>query len=137
MANEPVRPRIMAFLARQEGFVHVGGIARGAQVSAPSVRKVLRELEHDGRLETCPAWEMPGPATGSGYRLRSGGPAPGQDAERRYITVSGERIDFTTCDAGAGRLLVNAPGVLPFTAGSLDDVRDIIRSLFSKSATSD
>jgi len=137
MANEPVRPRIVAFLERQDGFVHVGGIARGAQVSAPSVRKVLLELERAGRLETCPAWKMPGQATGSGYRLRPAGPAPGRAPERHCITVSGARIDFTTCEEDEGRLLVNAPGVLPFTTGSLDDARDVIRSLFSKSATRD
>jgi hypothetical protein len=89
MANERVHPRIMAFLARQDGFVHVGGIARGAQVSAPSVRMVLRELEQAGRLEVRPGGDMPGP-TGAGYRLRPGDPdreAPGspardQDPER-------------------------------------------------------
>ena len=61
MANEPVRPRVMAFLSRQDGFVHVGGIARGAEVSANSVRMVLRELEQAGRLEIRPAGDMPGP----------------------------------------------------------------------------
>jgi 5'-deoxynucleotidase YfbR-like HD superfamily hydrolase len=74
--SESVRPRIMDFLARQDGFVHVGGIARGAQVSAPSVRMVLRELEQAGRLEVRPAGDMPGP-TGPGYRLcktTAGGP---------------------------------------------------------------
>jgi hypothetical protein len=73
MANEPVRPRITAFLARQDGFVHVGGIARGAQVSANSVRTVLRELNQAGRLEVRPTGDMPGP-TGAGYRLRPGDP---------------------------------------------------------------
>lgn len=134
MANEPVRPRIMDFLARQEGFVHVGGIARGAQVSAPSVRKVLRELEQDSRIEVRPAWAMPGPATGAGYRLNLSDPERGQG---HHLTVSGERIDFTTRETGSGRLLVNAPGVLPFTAGGLDDARDVIRSLFSRPATRD
>jgi hypothetical protein len=87
MANEPVRPRITDFLARQDGFVHVGGIARGAQVSAPSVRMVLRELESAGRLEVQAAGDMPG-LTGAGYRLRlgdparaaPGGPGPARDA---------------------------------------------------------
>ena len=74
MANEPVRPRVMAFLSRQDGFVHVGGIARGAEVSANSVRTVLRELEQAGRLEIRPAGDMPGP-TGAGYRLYPGDPA--------------------------------------------------------------
>ena len=88
MTNEPVRPRIMAFLARQEGFVHVGGIARGAQVSAPSVRMVLRELETAGRLEVRPGGDMPGP-TGAGYRLRPddretpGSRAGGQGGKQR------------------------------------------------------
>src|SRR5712691_1438837 len=74
MTNEPVRPRIMDFLARQDGFVHVGGIARGAEVSANSVRMVLRELEQAGRLEVRTAGDMPGP-TGPGYRLRPDDPA--------------------------------------------------------------
>jgi hypothetical protein len=67
MADEPVRPRIMDFLAHQGGFVHVGGIARGAQVPAPSsVRMVLRGLEAAGRLEIRPPGTCPdrlGPAT--------------------------------------------------------------------------
>ncbi len=74
MTNEPVRPRVMAFLTSQDGFVHVGGIARGAQVSANSARTVLRELEQAGRLEVRPTGDMPGP-TGAGYRLRPADPA--------------------------------------------------------------
>lgn len=74
MASQTVRPRIIAFLARQDGFVHVGGIAQGAQVSANSVRKVLRELEQDDRIETCPASQVPGAFTGHGYRLRPDDP---------------------------------------------------------------
>jgi hypothetical protein len=66
----------MAFLARQVGFAHVGGIARGAQVSANSVRMVLRELELAGRLEEQPRGDMPG-FTGPGYRLRPDNPGTG------------------------------------------------------------
>lgn len=80
MANQPVRPRILAFLARQDGFVHVGGIAKGTQVSTTSVRKVLRELEQENRIETCPPSQMPGAFTGHGYRLRPGYAARGTPA---------------------------------------------------------
>ena len=55
MANEPVRPRIMDFLEHNDAFAHVGGIARGAQVSRASVQTVLRELDAAGQLETGPA----------------------------------------------------------------------------------
>jgi Mn-dependent DtxR family transcriptional regulator len=68
MANESVRPRIMDFLETRSHFVHIGGIARGAQVSPGSVRKVLAELIREGRLET--TRDMPGATTTFGYRLR-------------------------------------------------------------------
>jgi hypothetical protein len=71
MANESVRPRIMDFLEARSHFVHVGGIAKGAQVSTPSVRKVLAELEAEGRLEN--TRDIPGASTTFGYRLRRGG----------------------------------------------------------------
>jgi hypothetical protein len=73
MANEPVRPRIMDFLEHNDGFAHVGGIARGAQVSRNSVRTVLDELEAAGQLETGPAAsdDPDGRRHGNvGYRLR-------------------------------------------------------------------
>lgn len=76
MAREPVRPRIIAFLESQDKLVHVGGIARGAQVSANSVRAVLRELEAAGRLETGPASRDDPDARrhgNTGYRLRRAG----------------------------------------------------------------
>ena len=69
MANSTVRPRIVTFLEQQDGFVHVGGIARGAQVSAPSVRKVLAELKAAGRLEVSTI-----PATAAGDQRRTGWP---------------------------------------------------------------
>jgi hypothetical protein len=92
MANEPVRPRVMAFLSRQDGFVHVGGIARGAEVSANSVRTVLRELEQAGRLETRPTGDMPGP-TGAGYRLHPGDPA--RETPRGAATAAGTWTIYT------------------------------------------
>lgn len=73
MANEPVRPRIMDFLEHHDGFAHVGGIARGAQVSRNSVRTVLHELEVAGQLETGHATpdDPDGRRRGNvGYRLR-------------------------------------------------------------------
>ena len=88
-----VRPRITAFLACQESFVHVGGIARGAQVSAPSVRMVLRELESAG-LEIRPAENMPGPA-GPGYRLRLDDPARGSKGANQRVPPAGKiRVEF-------------------------------------------
>lgn len=66
--TENVRPRIMDFLESRSHFVHVGGIAKGAQVSTESVRKVLAELGAAGRLDT--TRNMPGATTTFGYRLR-------------------------------------------------------------------
>jgi hypothetical protein len=77
----------MDFLAHQDGFVHVGGIARGAQVSANSARTVLRELDQAGRLEVRPTGDMPGP-TGAGYRLRPADPA--RHAPRGVATTQEE-----------------------------------------------
>jgi hypothetical protein len=57
--------------------------------------------------------------------------------ERHHMDVDGARIGFTTCEIRPGLLLVHGPGVLEFTAISLDDARDTMRSLFSKSATRD
>jgi hypothetical protein len=68
---------------------------------------------------------------------RERGGQSGLTEERHHMSVDGARIGFTTCEIRPGLLLVNAPGVLEFTAGSLDDARDSMRSLFSKSATND
>lgn len=110
VANEPVRPRIMDFLTRQDGFVHVGGFARSAQVSAPSVRMVLRELEQAGRLETCPAGDMPGWA-GAGYR-----PRPGDSARELRLPWPGRAAPLCAngeTDGWLGRCPRDPGGDLP------------------------
>ncbi len=61
----------------------------------------------------------------------------GLTADQHHMSVDGARIGFTTCGIRPGLLLVNAPGVVEFTARSLDDARDTVRSLFSKAATKD
>jgi Mn-dependent DtxR family transcriptional regulator len=71
MANESVRVRVMDFMETRSHFVHIGGIAKGAQVSTGSARKVLAELEAEGRLEK--TRDMPGATTTFGYRLRRDG----------------------------------------------------------------
>jgi len=52
MANETVTPRIMAWLEWQDQPRTVAGIARGAQVSRTSVRKLLDRLDAAGQLAT-------------------------------------------------------------------------------------
>lgn len=53
---------------------------------------------------------------------------------RHHISVDGQRIEFTTSEAGPGELLVDAPGVMPFSAASLGEARDTVRSLFAQEA---
>lgn len=77
MANELVRPRVIGFLERQDHSLHLGAIARGAEVSVPSARAVPRELEAAGRLDIDRA--LPG---SPGYRLRDCLPGAPATAER-------------------------------------------------------
>jgi hypothetical protein len=79
----------MEFLESRSHFVHIGGIAKGAQVSTNSVRKVLAELEAVGRLEK--TRDMPGASTTFGYRLRrdqepADGDEPVTDTEPVVVT---------------------------------------------------
>lgn len=56
MGTRPAEARIMAFLQDSRyRFVHTGGIARGADVSRETVRRVLRDLSQQGRLQSGPA----------------------------------------------------------------------------------
>jgi hypothetical protein len=56
------------------------------------------------------------------------------DLEHHHITVNGLRVEFTTFEVHPSRLLVNAPGVAQFSVKSLDDARDVVRSLFEWAA---
>jgi MarR-like DNA-binding transcriptional regulator SgrR of sgrS sRNA len=58
---------VTAYLQGQVVYRHVGAIARWAQCSPGTVRKVLRQLEAQGRLKTAPR-----PAPDPGDQRRSG-----------------------------------------------------------------
>jgi phage repressor protein C with HTH and peptisase S24 domain len=90
--NDPVGPRIIDFLSQQDGPLNLADIARGAQVSRPSVRKVLAELDDDGRLDVDRS--MPGSPR---YRMR---PAPG-DPGYQPLDENAVMAAFGLPDAGS------------------------------------
>jgi hypothetical protein len=130
MGNHGVRPRIMAFLEAQDGFVHVGGIAHGAECSPSSVRPFLAELYASGQIEISRARTAPvdsdGRRTGApGYRLRRPGPV-----EDRFLTeLRAVAADAPLDEALAGlhRIAVRA-GIFDQTceAASIAEVCDMI-----------
>jgi Mn-dependent DtxR family transcriptional regulator len=131
MGNHWAKPRVMAFLEAQDGFVHVGGIAHGAQVSPATVRKVLAELHTAGRLEirrgrTAPV-DGDGRRTGApGYRLRRAGAATGDRFLTELLLASADApLDESL--AGLHRIAVRA-GIFDQTceATSIAEVCDMI-----------
>lgn len=81
MPNHTAGPQVAGWLAGQAGaFRHIGAIARGARVSAPTARKWLAVLDQHGLLETGQAVSDAGDTrrTGRiGYRLKPGAQAAG------------------------------------------------------------
>jgi hypothetical protein len=74
MSRRRAEDRLMAFLEEsRDRFLHVGAIARWAQISRETARKYLHQLDAAGKLETGPAEpdETDRRRTGTiGYRLR-------------------------------------------------------------------
>jgi len=121
----------MAFLERQDGrFVHVGGIAHGAQCSVASVRKVLAELHKQAMLEISRARTAPvdsdGRRTGSpGYRLKRAEPAEDRFLAELRAVAAGAPLDEAL--AGLYRIAQKA-GIFDQTceAQSIAEVCDML-----------
>ena len=76
MGTRPAEARIMTFLRGHRGrYVHTAAIAAGADCSRETVRRVLRDLDAAGQLQSGPAWFDPAGnrRTGTlGWRLLPG-----------------------------------------------------------------